>query len=76
MKFEIKNLKGGGIILLEKTDKDLIKLGDIYLKKQNKKNDSYCNNNESNFNYHGIENELCGKSIIFIPKRFFVIQIK
>ena len=85
MKFEIKDLKRGGIYLWEKSDDDLIKLGHIYLKKENKKNKSYCYQNEDNFDYHGIEKALCGKTYkfsnhplneYFTPKRILVIQMK
>ena len=78
MKFEIKNLIKGGIYLWEKsTEHDLITLGDIYLRKENKKNESYCWQNESYFNYHGIEKALCGKTgrnnEFFSPKRILTI---
>ena len=81
MKFEIKDLEyGGGIWLYEKSDEYniLIILGEIYLYKENKKNESYCYQYEWNFNYHGIENALCGKTDYknFTPKRIIVIQMK
>ena len=82
MKFEIKNLKEGGICLSEQSDDWLIRLGDINLRKENKKNRSFCYQNKDKFNYHGIENALCGKSAkkffgeSFTPKRILVIQMK
>ena len=60
----------------------LIKLGEIVLEKENTKNESYCSyQNEYNdkFDYHGIENALCGKTEDnnpFTPKRILVIQMK
>ena len=82
MKFEITYLIIGGICLFEKSDEyDLIWLGDINLRKENKKNISYCRQNEYCFNYHGIKNALCGKTWEdgneeFTPKRIIVIQMK
>ena len=81
MKFEIKDLYYGGIVLYEKTDSfNLIRLGDIYLYKQNNKDFSNCFQNELSFDYHGIENALCGKTGIapnnIKPKRILVIQMK
>ena len=59
--------------------------------KENKKKHSQCNQNENSFNYHGIQNALCGKSTNpighlysfglgikvehFKPKRILVIQM-
>ena len=81
MKFKIKNLRYGGIHLYEKLDYELIKLGDIYLMKENRKNKSFYEQNKGRFDYHGIENALCGKDsdkyrkIYFTPKRILVIQM-
>ena len=78
MKFEIKDLKYGGYWLYEKSDnmwKCLIKLGDIWLYKEHYKNESHCYQYEDRFEYHGIENALCGKRH-FTPKRILVIQMK
>ena len=33
----------------------------FHLNKENKKNYSFCDQNEDEFNYHEIENALCGK---------------
>ena len=60
---------------------NLISLGDIFLKKENEKNRSWCSQNENRFNYHGIEKALCGKTKYpgddnFTPKRILVIQMK
>ena len=80
MKFEIKDLKEGGIYLYKKSDEyNLIDLGDIRLLKEYWKNESYCWQFEDRFNYHGIKNALCGKTgygEFFTPKRILVIQMK
>jgi hypothetical protein len=81
MKFEIKELKDGGYWLWEKSDQynHLIRLGDICLYKENKKNDSCCLQGERYFNYHGIKKALCGKTYWdggnFSPKRILIIQM-
>ena len=77
MKFEIKDLKRGGIYLYEKSDRRLIGLGDITLSKENKKNDCHCDQDVDHFDYHGISNALCGKihPNRFTPKRILVIQM-
>ena len=80
MKFEIKDLEWGGYYLWEKSSSHLISLGDISLHKENKKNESYCWQDEDNFDYHGVEKALCGKTYgnggYFTPKRILVIQMK
>ena len=82
MKFEILNLYyGGTFYLFPKSDNfDLISLGNINLQKENTKNQSCCFQHNNGFNYHGIENALCGKTYEkgkrFIPKRILVIQMK
>ena len=80
MKFDIKNLKYGGYLLYEKSSVNLITFGDIVLWKENKKNSSFCYQNEDWFDYHGIEKALCGKigwkGEFFTPKRILVIQMK
>ena len=81
MKFEIKHLEWGGYMLFEKTSVGFISLGDIYLKKENKKNKSHYWHREENFNYHGIENALCRKTGLlsddeFMPKRILIIQME
>ena len=82
MKFEIKHLYKGGYDLYEKSSWFLIDLGDIGLYKENKKNESCCLQIEDKFDYHGIENALCGKVVDefgemkFTPKRILVIQMK
>ena len=78
MKFEIKNYFYSGIELCQKTNKFLIGLGDISLRKENKKNESYCSQSESYIDFHGIEKALCGKIYPknFITKRIIVIQMK
>ena len=78
MKFEIKKLKKGGIFLCDKSDYDLIWLGEIVLRKENNKNLSFCCQNEDRFDYHGFEKALCGKIYPknFTLKRILVIQMK
>ena len=84
MKFEVKNLSKGGISLFKKDDEeysDLITLGEIYLDKEEWKDDSNIEQHENIFNYHGIKNALCSgeKSetgeIYFSPKQFIIIQM-
>ena len=76
MKFEIKDLYFGGIYLCTKSDYRLITLGNIELFKENINNESYCGQDEDNFDYHGIEKALCGKikPDCFTP-RILVIQM-
>ena len=74
-------MKNGGYVLSEKSNINyLIRLGDIVLRKENYKNESYCYQFEDNFDYHGIEKALCGKILNndenFTPKRILVIQMK
>ena len=82
MRFEIRDIRCGYCLCAKSSDK-LINLGDISLCKENKKNKSYCAQSLSFFNYHGIENALCGKISSykrddqhFTPKRIIVIQMK
>ena len=70
--------------LFEKSHKYLIWLGNIWLRKENCKNKSYCYQDEDRFDYHGIKNALCGKTYYydfgskgqFTPQRILVIQMK
>ena len=81
MKFEIKDVEIGGYTLFKKFY-DLISLGEIYLRKENKKNESCCYQHEDEFDYHGIKKALCGKTYYypdyenFTTKRIIVIQMK
>ena len=81
MKFEIKNLIKGGIILCDPSNVDLIGIGNIGLYKEDSKNESHCYKNKNYFNYHGVKNALCGKepdeygNYFFTPKRILVIQM-
>ena len=86
MKFESKN-NSIEYFLCDKSDKSLIKLGDIFLNKENDKSLCYCLQNENKFVYHGIKNALCGKTIFmdkqyqlqgeyFVMKRICIIQMK
>ena len=79
MKFEIKHLEEGGYRLISDFDEygRLIQLGDIWLYKENEKGKSCCCQDESIFNYHGIEKGLLGKIYEpFILKRILIIQMK
>ena len=82
MKFEINDLIWGGIYLWEKTDGNLINLGDIRLWKENLKNESNCEQHNDRFDYHGIKKALCGKEpnkygdMNFTPKKILVIQMQ
>ena len=85
MKFEIKDLKQGGIALRYKSNgyNELIELGEIVLKKQNAKEYSKCWQSEEIFDYHGINRALryfiCNSrnsSNYFEIQRIVVIQMK
>ena len=78
MKFEITNEEQGGYHLYSDGSAQLISIGDIYIRKENTKNESCCQQNDDCFNYHGITNALCGKSYPnrFTLKRIMVIQMK
>ena len=78
MKFEIKDVKYGGYKLCQNWDETLIRIGDIYLDKENRKYQSYCLQDDTRFDYHGIKNALYGKrgwKNPFTPKRILVIQM-
>ena len=85
MKFEIKNTQQG-YIQYDKSEKQLIQLGDIVLYKYNERDKCYCEQKEDTFDYHGIENALCGKKKLmqndeligeeFTLKRIIVIQME
>ena len=81
MKFEIKNIDFGSLTLFTTFESNLITLSTIGLYKEEMKNDCCCIQN-NNFDYHGIDNALCGKTLqndkskYFIPKRILVIQMK
>ena len=83
MKFDKKKSKSYYITFFKEKDIRLIQIGDINLFKQDYKEKSYCHdeNNNSFYDYKGIESALCGKSGSrkkgnrFIPKRILVIQM-
>ena len=77
VKYEVKHLIYGGHFLCRELDEKLIWLGDIRLFKENRKNDCNCQQNNNNFNYHGIQDALDGKvyPVTFVPKRIIVIQM-
>ena len=57
----------------------LINIGDICLCKKEDKHELNCYQDETAFDYHGINNALCGKDFeheYFIPKKILVIQMK
>ena len=80
MKFESKT-EWNKCNLSYKSDSVLITIGDIHLCKKESKNQSFCEQNEDIFNYHGFEKGLCGKigekcwGEKFVPKRFVVVQM-
>ena len=82
MRFEIKDTYCG-YKLYGKLDRGvpLIIIGNVWLQKENKRNESFCYQNEDSFDYHGIPQALCGKEpdkfgkMYFTPKRIRVIQM-
>ena len=85
VKFPIKDLSYGCFVYYQ-TNETLIEIGDIVLKKQEKKHLSYCNQNEERYDYKGFENAICGRTLTkenkesddnhnFYPLRFSVIQM-
>ena len=82
MKFEIKDINNGGIMIFENSCGFLIKLGDIVVFNKEYKHISSCQQNENIFDYHEIKDALCGKTIEkgstehFVPKRIPVIQMQ
>ena len=81
MKFEIKDSTLGGIAFYAESKKELIYLGNIFLFKENCKNESYCIQHNNDFNYYGIEKALCGKAgftidDLFTIKKLYVIQME
>ena len=76
MKFDIRDQKMGGYQIYYQFSYELIKLGDIVLYKNDYRNQSYCCENENNFEYQGIGNALCGKPKYFTPLRIQVIQME
>ena len=85
MKFPITETSSGHH-LFAKNEQQLIVLGNLMLYKQNRKGRSHCIKIFDHFDYYGIPNALCGKSLYdekgqlkgktFIPKRIQVIQMK
>ena len=73
MKFEIRNKKCG-YYLYEKSEINLICIGNIRVAKESKKDESICWQDKTQFNYHSIDNALCG-SLKFNPKRFVIFQM-
>ena len=86
LKFPIKDTCCG-YFLFDKSCEMLVSLGGIYLWKENYKDISTCIQNEDSYEYHGIENAVCGKTNTqdnegcwkgehFVPKTIQVIQMK
>ena len=78
MKFEVlksKIFKTNVYHLYPNVDKNLIRIGDIYLYKKNWKNQSFCQ--QDCFDYHNIEKAISGKCEMecINPKRILVIQL-
>ena len=55
MKFPIKNISDGGIIIYEKSNELLLKIGDISLSKNDMENNSYYTQDNSIFHYYGFD---------------------
>ena len=78
MKFEVLKPCYGGYSLYDKSNEWLMRIGNVRLKKMNIKNQSYCEQCNDWFNYHDIENALCGKIGMSNPiqiKKILVIQM-
>ena len=79
MKFEINDCNFGYHLYTKNENYYLLKIGDICLMKKEWRNESFCKDFENRFNYHGIKNALCGKSINdendFYLKRFVIIEM-
>ena len=82
MKFEIKNTVKGGYVLYNNSYDNLISCGNMSLYKQNNKGQSHCIQDDSNFDYKGIQKALCGKigswddgNKLFTPIRIIVLQM-
>ena len=56
MKFNVIDSKWGGYTIYDNSSELLIKLGDIYLNKQNTKTESFYNHIQFNFHYNNIKN--------------------
>ena len=80
MKFEIKNRLFGGMYIRCETHPILIQLGCISLSKENVEGDSKCIELSDRFDFHGIDNAICGKSSrnnkCFTLKRLLIIQME
>ena len=81
IKCKIKDTEYGSYNLSERNKLCLIRIGNIYLYKQEKKEYSYCWYKDKAFNYHKKKTALCGKKentlgcVVFIPKRILIIQM-
>ena len=63
MKFEVKDSsqKHSGITMFENNEKQLLFIGCLLLFKKEEVNNSRCFHFDSVFDFHGIENPICGK---------------
>ena len=81
VKFEIMDVKNGGIILYHPNSPELIQIGEIRLFKQVQKDQSFYNQTIIMFNYKLMKNALNGISpqkngkTYFIPKRIVVLHL-
>ena len=84
IKFEIKNKMKNGYTLFDNHSNwnmNLISFGEIFLAKEKFKEHSNCEQHDDMFDYHGIQNALCGKQpnergeMYFTPKRIVIIQM-
>ena len=83
MKFEFNEGQNCGYRMFGKSEfnDNLLRIGDILLRVEHKKHQSYCSETKQIFNYHGISNALCGKvsgssNQFFTLKRFIIFQMK
>ena len=80
MKFEIKDINEGGYVLYDEKEYRFVNLGNIALYKDNWKGQSTCWQNNTRFDYKGIDRALCGKEYntykeYIKPKRILVIRM-
>ena len=78
MKFEMINTSWG-YNLRSRDDEWLIKIGELWIKKEEKKHLSRCHQHEAGFDYHGRKKVLTGGTYFpstFTPMRILVYQMK
>ena len=74
MKFEFKNNEEDTTVLFEEIS-NIFSIGDIQLIDEKGQYESLCIETSETFDYHGIENALCGDTV-FKSKRFIIFQMK